>query len=37
MRMHTKTFDLEPDELILLKTTHVQRGRWSAHAGEGSR
>lgn len=32
--MSTKTFDLEPDEQILLKTTHVQRGRWSAHTGD---
>lgn len=32
--MSTKTFDLEPDERILLKTTHVQRGRWSAHTGD---
>lgn len=32
--MSTKTFDLEPGEQILRKTTHVQRGRWSTHTGD---
>ena len=32
--MSTKTFDLEPNEQILLKTAHVQRGRWSTHTGD---
>lgn len=32
--MSSKTFDLQPDEQILLKTTRVQRGRWSAYTGD---